>query len=180
MRQVVIIAGTGGQGVVSAGRILAQMAHEQGYGVSYFTQYSPEVRGGWVAATVILADGEVGSPVAGKADTVLLMSNQAVAEYRDRLREGGLLIVNTSLAEGVTADGDRMVEIPATEAAVEVGSEQATNMVMLGAFAEASGTLELDNVRSALEEVLPERHHEYIPTNLQALQRGAELASEHG
>lgn len=178
MRQVVIIAGTGGQGAVSAGQILAEMAHEQGYSVSYFTQYSPEVRGGWVAATVVLADGEVGSPVARDADTVLLLSNQAVAEYRNRVKDGGLLIVNTSLAEGVTADGDRLVELPATEEAVEVGSERVTNMIMLGAFARASGLISLDNARSVLETVLPERHHDYIPTNIKALQRGAQLASE--
>lgn len=95
MRQVVIIAGTGGQGAVSAGRILAQLAHQQGYDVSYFTQYSPEVRGGWVGATVVIADGQVGSPVAEKADTILLMSHQAAEEYRDRVKQGGLVIVNT-------------------------------------------------------------------------------------
>ncbi|MFO7945465.1 MAG: 2-oxoacid:acceptor oxidoreductase family protein [Armatimonadota bacterium] len=179
MRQVVIIAGTGGQGVVSAGEILAQVAHEEGYGVTYMTQYSPEVRGGWVAATVVLGDGQVGSPVAGKADTVLLLSNQAAKEYRDCVKKDGLLIVNTSLAEGVRADGERLVEIPATETAQEIGDERATNMLMLGAYSEVSGVVSLDSAEHALKSVLPERHHDSIPANMKALRRGAQLVREN-
>ncbi len=179
MRQEVFMAGMGGQGVLLAGQILAQAALEAGLELSWFPLYSPEVRGGWVTCTLVIADGEVGSPVVGRPQKMILMDGIAVDNYLDRIHSGGLAIINTSLASGeVNRDDIELVTIPATDIAAQLGSEQATNMVLLGAYVQASGVVELQAVEQALHRVLPERHHDYIPTNVAALQRGAQLAEE--
>lgn len=179
MRQEVLMAGMGGQGVLLAGHLLAQAALEAGLELSWFPLYSPEVRGGWVTCALVIADGEVGSPVVGQPGSVILMDGIAVENHLNRVRPGGLVVVNSSLAGGeVNRDDIELVAIAATDIAAELGSEQATNMVLLGAYVQASGVVEPQALEQALHRVLPERHHDYIPTNVAALQRGAQLAAE--
>ena len=179
MRQEVFMAGMGGQGVLLAGHLLAQAALEADLELSWFPLYSPEVRGGWVTCTLVIADGEVGSPVVGQPENMILMDRIAVDNHLDRVRAGGLVVVNSSLVGGqINRDDINLVAIAATDVAAELGSEQATNMVLLGAYVQDSGVVEPQAVEQALHRVLPERHHDYIPTNVAALQRGAQLAAE--
>ncbi len=177
MRQEVFMAGMGGQGVLLAGQLLAQAALEAGLELSWFPLYSPEVRGGRATCTLVIADGEVGSPVVGQPGSVILMDGIAVDNHLHRVRPGGLAVINSSLTGGEVSRNDiDIVVIPATNAAMELGSERATNMVLLGAYVRASGVVEAQAVEEALYRVLPERHYDYIPTNVAALQRGAQLA----
>ncbi len=179
MRQEVFMAGMGGQGVLLAGQILAQAALEAGLELSWFPLYSPEVRGGRATCTLVIADGEVGSPVVGQPGSMILMDGIAVDNHLNRVRPDGLAVVNSSLAgDEVNRDDIELVAIAATDIAAELGSEQATNMVLLGAFVAATRVVSHKFIEQALYQVLPERHHDYIPTNVAALQRGAQLAEE--
>ncbi len=179
MRQEVFMAGMGGQGVLLAGQLLAQAALEAGLELSWFPLYSPEVRGGRATCTLVIADGEVGSPVVGQPGSVILMDGIAVENHLNRVRPGGLAVVNSSLAgDEVNRNDIDLVAVAATDIAAELGSEQATNMVLLGAYVQATGVVEPQAIEQALHRVLPERHHDYIPTNVAALQRGAQLAAE--
>jgi len=179
MRQEVFMAGMGGQGVLLAGQLLAQAALEAGLELSWFPLYSPEVRGGRATCTLVIADGEVGSPVVGRPQRMVLMDGIAVANHLDRIHSGGLVVINTSLASGeVNRDDIKLVTIAATDIAAELGGEQAANMVLLGAYVQASGVVEPQAIEQALHRVLPERHHDYIPVNVAALQRGAQLTAE--
>ena len=174
MRERVFLAGIGGQGVDSAGSILAHMVLHQGFEVCNVSQYSPEVRGGWVSATVIIADGEVGSPIVGSADSLLLFSGRSVAHELHRAVPDGLIVVNSSLTGRVAAGHTRVIEVPATAIAAELGNEQVMNMVMLGAYVEVRGVLDPAGFQEALEAVLPARHHGHIPLNLKAVELGAQ------
>jgi len=154
MRERVFLVGIGGQGVDSAGAILAHMVLWQGLEVSSVSQYSPEVRGGWVSATVIISDGEVGSPIVGRADSLLLFSRRSVADELHRAVPDGFIVANSSLTGSVDAG-------------------QVTNMVMLGAYVQVQGILDPAGFEAALRVVLPPRHHGHIPLNLKAVELGA-------
>ena len=179
MRQEVFMAGMGGQGVLLAGQLLAQTALEAGLELSWFPLYSPEVRGGRATCTLVIADGEVGSPVVGQPGSMILMDGIAVDNHLDRVRPGGLAVVNSSLAgDEVKRDDIDLVAIAATDIAAQLGSERATNMVLLGAYVATTELVEEQLIQETLYRILPERYHDYIPTNVAALQRGAQLAAE--
>lgn len=177
MREEVFLAGTGGQGVLSAGQMLAQVAMEADYQVSYLPLYSPEVRGGTATATIVFSDEAVGSPVLGTAGSLVLFAARSVDDELHRARPGGLVVSNVSLTGHIKVpDEVRLAEVPATEIATELGFEQVTNMVMLGAYIAAADVLGLESFEQALRSVLPERHHKHIPLNMEALKRGADCA----
>ena len=174
MREEVFFAGTGGQGVLSAGQMLAQVAMEADCEVSYLPLYSPEVRGGSATATVVFSDTAVGSPVLGSAASLLLFARRSVEEELHRARAGGLIVTNVSLTGHLEVPGVRTIDVPATEIAMELGFEQVTNMVMPGAYIAAAEVLGIDRFEGALQSVLPERHHKHIPLNMEALKRGSD------
>ena len=170
------MAGMGGQGVLLAGQVLAQAAMDAGLEVSWFPLYSPEVRGGSATCTVVVADDEVGSPVAGQP-AMILMDRTAVDDHLDRAKPGVLVVVNSSLAgEEFSRDDVRIVAVPANDIAAELGSQRSVNMVLLGGYVGTSELVTLEMIQAALREVIPERHHSTIPVNLTALQSGAEWA----
>jgi 2-oxoglutarate ferredoxin oxidoreductase subunit gamma len=177
MRNEVYMAGTGGQGVLLVGQLLMQTANAEGLQVSYFPIYTPEVRGGFTSCTLVIADGKVGSPVSGHPACMVLMDQFSVDTHLPRLREGGMALLNQTLVRRVPTEGQRLIWIPATDKAVELGSERITNMVMLGAYVTASGVVPLASVEEALKIVLPPRHHKLLDLNISGLRAGAELVA---
>jgi 2-oxoglutarate ferredoxin oxidoreductase subunit gamma len=177
MRNEVFMAGTGGQGVLLIGQLLAQAAAEEGLQASYFPIYSPEVRGGSTTCTVVTADGPVGSPVSGRPACMLLLDQLSVDTHLARLREGGLAVINTHLVRNVPRSDIGVLRIPATQSALEIGNERIANMVMLGAYVGATQAVTIAALEQALKVVLPERHHRYLPLNMAALRKGMELAA---
>lgn len=175
MRSDVLMAGTGGQGVLLIGQLLTQAACEQGLQVSYFPIYSPEVRGGSTTCTVVISDGAIGSPVSGQPGSMLLMDQVSVDTHLPQLRPGGLAVINSSLVSTVSRNDIRVVAIPATANAIEIGNDRIANMVMLGSYVAVTEAVPSPALEQALQTVLPERHHQYLPLNLLALQVGAQL-----
>jgi 2-oxoglutarate ferredoxin oxidoreductase subunit gamma len=177
MRNEVFMAGTGGQGVLLIGQLLTQAAAEDGLQVSYFPIYSPEVRGGTTTCTVVTTDGTVGSPISGRPACMLLMDQPSVDTNLARLRDGGLAVINTGLVRSLPRDDIRVLRIPATETAIAIGNERIANMVMLGAYVGATQAVSAEALEAALKQVLPERHHQYLPLNMEALRAGMALAA---
>lgn len=176
MRKEVFMAGTGGQGVLLIGNLLTYAADEDGLQVSSFPVYSPEVRGGSTTATIVISDGAVGSPICGSPAVVLVMDQTSADANLARLKSGGLLLYNSSLVNSVGRDDVQRIGICATDKAIEIGDERVTNMVMLGAYVGLTDAVSLAALENALRKVLPERHHKFLPLNMQALEAGAELA----
>jgi 2-oxoglutarate ferredoxin oxidoreductase subunit gamma len=173
----VICAGSGGQGVQLLGEILAYAAMLDNKGVTWFPAYGPEVRGGRTACTVVIADGQVGSPIVAHPDALIALDAVAVVEFAASVAPGGLLLLNSSLIESLNPRDDcDIIAIPAQEIAEHLGNARAANMVLLGAYVTRSGVLRPAVLPRALERALPERHHRFIPLNLQAIQAGAEKA----
>jgi 2-oxoglutarate ferredoxin oxidoreductase subunit gamma len=176
----VFMAGFGGQGILLIGNLLSYAAIAEGKNVSYFPAYGVEKRGGAATCTVVISDGEVGSPVVGNPAAALILNQLSMDKYFQRVRSGGFCLVNTSLvAESSVSRTDLdLLLIPVNEMAIEAGDSRLGNMITLGAYAQRTGAVSLDSLKEALREVLPERNHGYIPMNIRAIDSGAAFARD--
>lgn len=176
MHQELRIAGMGGQGVMIIGKLLAYATVREGGNVVWFPAYGPETRGGTADCTVIMSSEEIGSPVTSSPDTLIAMNQLLLDKFAPTVKREGVIVVNTSLAHPPTDRIDcKIIEIPANDIATELGNPRAANMVMLGAYLQLVKPVLMESVKASMEEVLPERQHQFIPANIKALDKGAEL-----
>lgn len=176
MRHDVFIAGFGGQGVLLAGNLLSYAAIIEGKNVSFFPAYGVEKRGGAAMCTVVIADGNVGSPVVGAPSVVIVLNQTSLDKYGSKVKPGGVCIVNSSLVDTAHfSRGDiEVIPIAMNEIAMSLGDARMVNMVAVGAYAAKTGAVTLASLAEALKEALPERNHRFIPANLMAIEAGAE------
>ncbi|ACB85249.1 2-oxoacid:acceptor oxidoreductase family protein [Natranaerobius thermophilus] len=176
--QEVIMAGFGGQGVMSMGQLLTYAGMLESKGVAWMPSYGPEMRGGTANCTVVITDEEqVGSPIVSNPDTLIAMNYPSLVKFKDSIKAGGVLLYNSSLIEEEveSIDDVDIYPIPANEIANELGESRIANMVMLGAFIEKTHAVSIDSVLESLKKVLPEKRHNLIPVNEKALRKGAEM-----
>jgi len=176
MRHDVFIAGYGGQGVLLAGNLLSYAAIHEGKNVSFFPAYGVEKRGGAAMCTVVIADGDTGSPVVGHPSVAVMLNQLSFDKYAAKVKPGGYCIVNSSLVEADDSalPGITLLRIPMNQIAIELGDARMVNMVACGAYAEVSGALALTSLHEALKKTLPERNHKFIPANIRAMDAGTE------
>jgi len=174
----VIIAGFGGQGIIFAGRLLAQVAMKADKEVTYMPAYGAEVRGGTSNCMVVYSDNPIASPVVSVPNSLLVLNKASLAKFAPRLSQHGLLVYNSSLidTEPQGLDQATVLGVPADELAIQLGNQRMANMVMLGAYLQTRDQLSPENAAAALPDVLAKRYHHTIPTNISALQRGAEFS----
>lgn len=179
MKEEIIIAGFGGQGVLSMGKILAYSGIMQGMEVSWMPSYGPEMRGGTANVTVILADNKISSPVIHEFDTAIILNQQSMDKFACEVKPGGTLIYDPN---GITKPCSRndinIYEIPATAAAAKAGIAKVFNMIVLGAFLKVKPVVNIDNVIEGLKKSLPERAHHLITANVEAIKMGEELVAK--
>ncbi len=176
MYQGIRISGFGGQGVISAGVLLAQAGMMDGKEVSFFPAYGAEMRGGTANCSVVMASDEVSTPIVSAPDTAIVLNEPSLAKFEPMVRPGGLLIINTSLINSKPTRKDiKVLEVPCNAIAAELGNGKVMNMVALGAFAAATGAISLDAIARALPEVYKKLKPEVIELNIRALRRGAEF-----
>jgi 2-oxoglutarate ferredoxin oxidoreductase subunit gamma len=175
MEQSVIIAGFGGQGVILAGKILAQAGMDHGLGVTWLPSYGPEMRGGTANCTVVLSEeGEVGSPIVDEPTALVAMNLPSLEKFEPTVAEGGTIIVNSSLIDREVERADvSAFSIRLNDLGKKAGSLRAINMVALGAYVKATGIIPLAAVKAAMREMLENSGKEkFIPLNEQALEEG--------
>ena len=182
MKRALRFAGFGGQGVISAGVLLAKAAVLDGYEVTQTQSYGPESRGGAAKCDVIVADERILFPYPRQVDLLTMMSREALEKYLGSLAAHGTLLVDTTmipapaLAEvGVENPGDvpfRAAGIPATDVAEqELGSTIAANIVMLGALCRTESLVSFDSLATAVREQFASKPA-VVMTNLRALELG--------
>ncbi len=177
MLHEIVIAGFGGQGVMSMGQLITYAAMHEGKHVSWLPSYGPEQRGGTANCAVMISDQEIGSPLIENPTVAIVLNKPSFDKFEPKIVSGGVLIVNSSLISSKSSRTDiKVIEIPATEVATEIGEPRVSNSVILGAFVAASGAVTIDSVVEGLRNVLPERRHNLIPANKVALEKGAEFA----
>lgn len=177
MTQEIIIAGFGGQGVLSMGKILAYSGLMDDKEVTWMPSYGPEQRGGTANVTVILSDERISSPVLDSYDIVVALNQQSLDKFSPRVKSGGILIYDTN---GIHKHPERtditMHPIDAMGATLELGNSKAYNMVVMGALLKAMPyKLPMENVMKGLKKSIPERHHNLLPLNEQAIEKGRSL-----
>ncbi|MDE6484834.1 MAG: 2-oxoacid:acceptor oxidoreductase family protein [Duncaniella sp.] len=176
MKEEIIIAGFGGQGVLSMGKILAYAGLMQDLEVTWMPSYGPEQRGGTANVTVILSDEAISSPVLNKYDTAVILNQQSLDKFEPKVKPGGTLIYDPySIHHAPTRTDINVVAVPAMEATLEMESSKAYNMVLLGALLKTRGLVEVEAVMKGLKKTLPERHHHLLPMNRNAILKGMEL-----
>ena len=179
MKEEIIIAGFGGQGVLSMGKILAYSGVMQGQEVSWIPSYGPEMRGGTANVTVILSDRKISSPVVQEFDTGIVLNQQSLDKFEDSIKPGGTLLYDPN---GITHPPHRTVlDVYTIDAAVEAarsGNAKVFNMFVLGAFLKIKPLVTVENVIEGLRHSLPERAHKMIPANEEALRKGMELVKQ--
>ena len=174
----IIIAGFGGQGIMLAGKLLAQTAMDSDKEVTYMPSYGAEVRGGTANCMVVISDEAIASPLVTEPDTLIAMNKASLKKFATRLKPGGLLIMNSSLidTEPKLDDTIEILSIPADQIALELSSGRSANMVALGAYLQKCGLLSADDAAKSLPDILAKRHHKTLPVNIQALKQGAQFA----
>ena len=175
MKEEIIIAGFGGQGVLSMGKILAYGGIMQDQEVSWLPSYGPEMRGGTCNVSVVLSDNKISSPVLSRFDTAIILNQQSMDKFEKQVKPGGLLLYDTN---GITRHPERtdisICRIDAVEEAAKMGNAKAYNMVVLGAFLKMKPIVTMENVLKGLKKSLPPRRHNLIPMNEQAITAGME------
>lgn len=174
----IIIAGFGGQGIMLAGKLLAQTAMDNGKEVTYMPSYGAEVRGGTANCMVVISDDPIASPLVTKPDTLIAMNKASLNKFANRVKPGGLLIMNSSLidTEPKLDDTIEIISIPANQIALELGSGRSANMVALGLYLQRRELLTAEAAAKSLPDILAKRHHKTLPVNIEALKQGAEFA----
>ncbi len=179
MQTEIIISGFGGQGVLFAGQLLAYSALDAKKQVTWFPSYGPEMRGGTAHCIVIISSDAIGSPVVRNPTAAIVMNLPSLERYEPLVKEGGVLIVNSSLVDrSAKRDDLTVVEVPANGIAEEMGNLRLANLVLVGALLQKLPIFDLDLISNTLDTHIPDRHKEMIELNKQALQRGYQLAEE--
>ncbi|HCX99087.1 MAG TPA: 2-oxoglutarate ferredoxin oxidoreductase subunit gamma [Bacteroidales bacterium] len=180
MTEEIIIAGFGGQGVLSMGKILAYSGIMEDQEVSWMPSYGPEMRGGTANVNVILSDERISSPILHDFDTAIILNQQSLDKFEKAVKPGGILIYDPN---GITRHPARkdikIYRVEATDEATKLQSAKTFNMIVLGAYLKIKPIVKMDNVVKGLEKSLPERHHHLIPMNVEAIKRGQEVVKEY-
>ncbi len=176
MTEEIIIAGFGGQGVLSMGKILAYSGVMENKEVSWMPSYGPEMRGGTANVTVIISDERISSPILNVFDTAILLNQQSMDKFERTVKPGGLLIYDPN---GITRHPSRkdisIYSIEAADEAGKLGLSKVFNMIVLGGFLKLKPLVAPEFLHKGLEKSLPARHHNLIPDNEKAVEIGKGL-----
>ncbi|HSM49525.1 MAG TPA: 2-oxoacid:acceptor oxidoreductase family protein [Draconibacterium sp.] len=176
MTEELIIAGFGGQGVLSMGKILAYSGIMEDKEVTWFPSYGPEMRGGTANVTVIISDKRISSPIIKHFDTAIILNQQSMDKFEKSVKPGGILLYDPNgVIHPPTRTDINIFKVDATKTAVEMGNPKVFNMIVFGSYLKIRPILTLDNVEKGLQKSLPERYHNTIPLNLAAIKKGQEI-----
>ena len=179
MKKEIIIAGFGGQGVLSMGKILAYAGLLEGKEVSWMPSYGPEQRGGTANVTVILSDERISSPVLNQYDIAIILNQPSMDKFEDKIKPGGILIDEGYGIHTLTDRADITIyRVYAMDTATEMRNEKAFNMLILGGLLQVQPLVKIENVLLGLKKSLPERHHHLLPMNEAAIHKGMEIIQQ--
>jgi 2-oxoglutarate ferredoxin oxidoreductase subunit gamma len=174
-----IVAGFGGQGVLSLGMTLAYAGMVENKEISWMPSYGPEMRGGTANCIVILSDNKISSPILSQFDSAIVLNQPSMDKFAPRIKPGGLLLYESgNIFKPATRTDIDIIGIPATTEALKMKNAKTMNMIMLGAYLQLKPVVQNDSILEALAKVLPEKYHHLLPINRQALELGEALARD--
>lgn len=169
----IIIAGFGGQGVVSSGIILGRAGLSENKNVTFFPSYGAEMRGGTANCSVVISTEPVASPIVATPDVVVIMNEPSLSRFEPMVKPGGILFYNKTLIKSVPKRTDiTVIPVEANAIAEELGQGRIANMVMLGALIKKTGVLKLETLKTAQRSRFAKATEEQLSLNDRALDRG--------
>jgi len=175
MYQGVIMSGFGGQGIISAGILLAYAGMTEGKYVTFFPAYGAEMRGGTANCSVVVSSEEIASPVVAYPDSLIVMNEPSLTRFAPSIRKGGLLLINSSLVSAKPKGKDlKVYYIQANEIAEKLGTTKIANMVMIGAYSKITQAISFEGLTESLKKVFPRARQEIIDLDVEALKKGME------
>ncbi len=179
MKKEIIIAGFGGQGVLSMGKILAYSGLMEGKEVSWFPSYGPEQRGGTANVTVIVSDERISSPVLNTYDIAIILNQPSLEKFEKTVKPGGILIYDSyGIPKPPTRKDIQIYQVEAMKTSMETDNSKAFNMFVLGGMLKVAPIVALESVMLGLKKSLPERHHHLLPMNEKAIRTGMDIIEE--
>jgi len=179
MTHEIVISGFGGQGVLSMGKILAYSGIMEGKEVSWFPSYGPEQRGGTANVTVILSDKPISSPIVDKYDMAVVLNQPSLEKFEEKVKPGGSIIYDGYGIHNPPKRKDiNVYKIDAMDEAVKMNNDKVFNMIVLGGLLKVAPMVQLENVMEGLKKSLPERYHNLLPMNKEAILRGMKIISQ--
>ena len=178
MLEELIVAGFGGQGVLSLGMTLTYAGMIEGKEISWMPSYGPEMRGGTANCMTIISDYKISSPIISSFDSAILLNQPSMDKFGPKVKPGGLLLYDSSnMLQPSSRTDIEIIAVPASTEALNMQNSKVMNMIMLGAYLHRKPVVKVESVIEALKKVLPEKYHSLIPINLSALERGAKLVN---
>lgn len=178
MEKNYIIAGFGGQGVLFAGKIIANAFMVAGKNVTWYPCYGAEMRGGTVNCEIVVSDDEVSSVHKQGVDCVIALNQLSFDRFISKVNKGGTIICNSSLIEEAKPRADiNYIFAPMTDKAIKFGNHKLANMVSLGVLSETEKELNLAILEKAVDMVLPEERKHLLKSNVQAIELGTSKQS---
>jgi 2-oxoglutarate ferredoxin oxidoreductase subunit gamma len=176
MKKEIIMSGFGEQGVLSMGTILAYSGLMDDKEVTWMPAYGPEQRGGTANVTVIVSDEKISSPILSKFDVAVVLNQPSLEKFEPKIKPGGILIYDGfGIINKPTRKDITIYRIDAMDKAAEMKNAKVFNMIVLGGLLKVAPVVSTKGVEKALRKTLPERHHEMIPLNMQAIEEGGKL-----
>jgi len=175
MMDQIILSGFGGQGVMFIGKVLAYAAMAGDLQVCWIPSYGPEMRGGTANCSVIISDAEINSPVLDQVDAAIVLNQPSYDKFLARIKPGGLLVVNSSIVQNNKERDDiKMMTIPATDIANELGKSALANMVCLGALLPYLKLIDMNTLQKGMDAVVGTKKPELYEANIEAIKKGME------
>ena len=176
MKAEIIIAGFGGQGVLSMGKILAYSGLMENKEVTWMPAYGPEQRGGTANVTVIVSEERISSPILSHYDVAIVLNQPSLDKFESKVKPGGILkYVVFGIINPPTRKDINVYRIDAMDKAAELKNSKVFNMIVLGGLLKVCPIVSTDGLNKALYKTLPERHHGLIPLNMEAVEAGGQI-----
>lgn len=173
----ILIAGFGGQGVLLAGEIFANALMMDNKNVTWYPCYGAEMRGGTVNCEIVTSEMEVSSVNKTEADFVIALNQLSFDRFLPKLKKGGWMIVNSSLAKEIKSRLDvNYLFAPITNMANDLGNIKIANIISLGMLTKISKLTSMETLYKALENILSDHRKNLLPINLKALEAGFNFA----
>ena len=175
MLEEIIVAGSGGQGALMLGEVLAIATIYRGQNATWLPSYGPQMRGGTANCSVVLSTEDIASPVVEEPTVAFCLNQPSLNKFGPAVRRGGLVIANDdTIEEYPSLEGVEVVRVQANRLAAEVGNPMVLIMVVLGALLKKRPLVEQEDVVRAMEHVWGEaRAKKLVPLNLKAIAAGS-------
>lgn len=173
----VLFAGFGGQGVLSMGQFLTHAALSSGKNVSWVPSYGAEMRGGTANCLVTISDEEISSPVTESPLMAVVLNRPSLDKFEEKVKKNGTLVINSSLVDREPRRKDvNVLKLPVNDLAEQMGNSRGANMILLGAYLEKTGVVDVNKALEYFEIIFKGKKEEVIAKNKEAFMAGVEYA----